>query len=281
MGLHLISTEFNESPRVALQLEGRVGRQGAFGSGRSLLVASDPGLSGMDFGELGTDDAGRACWQGRAVDMGLERQREAARLDAARARDITVEYGAVMDLWTHNYYRVRRDLVSGSAGLLDAWVRGGVSGAVTGLVSRHFPGLTVDGYAERFAALSHNVRITFGLDAGAALGCSLNDLDSLLGDLVTGRLEDMRRVLGRARFSELVRLLALGAGRRAVGGSSGAVAWHGHGFPARRFGVTDCFGGVRDLGRPAVVGFCGGVARGIPVASVPFPTGRFGRRWVC
>ena len=212
LGLHLISTEFNESPRVALQLEGRVGRQGAFGSGRSLLVASDPGLSGMDFGELGTDDAGRACWQGRTVDMGLERQREAARLDAARARDVAVEYGAVMDLWAHNYYRVRRDLVSGSAGLLDAWVRGGVSGAVNGLVSRHFPGLTVDGYAERFAALSHNVRITFGLDAGAALGCSLNDLGSLLGDLVTGRLEDMRRVLGRARFSELVRLLALGVG---------------------------------------------------------------------
>ena len=123
MGLHLISTEFNESPRVALQLEGRVGRQGAFGSGRSLLVASDPGLSGMDFGELGTDDAGRACWQGRAVDMGLERQREAARLDAARARDITVEYGAVMDLWTHNYYRVRRDLcrVRRVVGCLGAW----------------------------------------------------------------------------------------------------------------------------------------------------------------
>ncbi len=212
LGLHLISTEFNESPRVALQLEGRVGRQGAFGSGRSLLVASDPGLSGVDFGEPGTDDAGRACWQGRAVDIRLERRREEARLDAARGRDVAVEYGAVLDLQAGNYYRVRRELLSRSAGALEAWVRGGVSVAVERLVRRHFPGLTVDGYAERFAALSHNVRTTFGVDAGVALGCSLYDLGSLLGDLVIARLEDMRGALGQARFSELVRLLALAVG---------------------------------------------------------------------
>ena len=82
-------------------------------------------------------------------------------------------------------------------------------GATARLVSRHFPGLTVDAYAERFAALSHNVQATFGVDVGEVWGCSLGDLGSALGDLVTGRLEDRRRSLGMARFAELARLLAL------------------------------------------------------------------------
>ena len=81
-----------------------------------------------------------------------------------------------------------------------------------GLVSRHFPGLTVDGYAERFAALSHNVRKPLGWTLGLPWVVLSTTWGSRLGDLVTGRLEDMRRVLGRARFSELVRLLALGVG---------------------------------------------------------------------
>ena len=212
LGLHLLSTEFNESPRVALQLEGRVGRQGAFGSGRSLLAASDPALSGLEYGELGWDDAGRACWQGPAVERRLERRREEARLDAARARDVAVEYGAVVDLQAHNYYRARRELLSGSSSMVEAWACDAVAGAAARVVSCHFPGLAVDAYAERFAALSHNVQATFGVYAGAAWGCSLDDLGSVLGDLVTGRLEDRRRSLGVARFSELARLLALAVG---------------------------------------------------------------------
>ena len=235
LGLHLLSTEFNESPRVALQLEGRVGRQGAFGSGRSLLAASDPALSGLEYGELGWDDAGRACWQGPAVERRLERRREEARLDAARARDVVVEYGAVVDLQAHNYYWARRELLSGSAGMVEAWACDAVAGAAAGVVSCHFPGLTVDAYAERFAALSHNVQATFGVYVGAAWGCSLDDLGSVLGDLVTGRLEDRRRSLGVARFSELARLLALAVGDE---------LWEVHRELLRDMGTGSRIGGV-------------------------------------
>ncbi len=238
LGLHLLSTEFNESPRVALQLEGRVGRQGAFGSGRSLLAASDPALSGLEYGEPGWDDAGRACWQGPAVERRLERRREEARLDAARARDVAVEYGAVVDRQAHNYYRARRELLSGSAGMVEAWACDGVVGATARLVSRHFPGLTVDAYAERFAALSHNVQATFGVDVEAVWGCSLGDLGSALGDLVTGRLEDRRRSLGVARFAELARLLALAVGDE---------LWEVHRELLRDMGTGSRIGGVELL----------------------------------
>ena len=268
LGLHLLSTEFNESPRVALQLEGRVGRQGAFGSGRSLLAASDPALSGLEYGELGWDDAGRACWQGPAVERRLERRREEARLDAARARDVAVEYGAVVDLQAHNYYRARRELLSGSSSMVEAWACDAVAGAAARVVSCHFPGLAVDAYAERFAALSHNVQATFGVYAGAAWGCSLDDLGSVLGDLVTGRLEDRRRSLGVARFSELARLLALAVGDE---------LWEVHRELLRDMGTGSRIGGLElrtalaeyvIWGGPAVAGFCGGVARCVPVAVV-------------
>ncbi|CAI8006411.1 hypothetical protein GBAR_LOCUS4700 [Geodia barretti] len=80
----------------------------------------------------------------------------------------------------------------------------------------------------------------------------------------------MRRVLGRARFSELVRLLALGVGDE---------LWEVHRELLRGMGTGSRLGGLelRTALAEYVIWadrqwweFCGGVARGIPVASVPF-----------
>ena len=106
LGFYLVSTEFNDSPRVALQLQGRSGRQGAFGSTRSLLVKSDRWLAGLDYGSTTVDPAGRVCWEGPALERQLRRRREEAQQEEAGARAHLLEYVAVLDNHADAYYRV-------------------------------------------------------------------------------------------------------------------------------------------------------------------------------
>ena len=71
LGLYVIGAEFNESPRIDLQLRGRSGRQGEFGWARRFLSLEDRPLylhAGAALGSSGagkTDPSGRVYYEGK------------------------------------------------------------------------------------------------------------------------------------------------------------------------------------------------------------------------
>lgn len=212
LGLHVISAEFNESPRVALQLQGRSGRQGGFGSTRSLLAQSDRQLAELPYGSPGADAAGRICWQGPEIERQLRRRQESARQDTAAARALLLEYAAVLDAHADAYYRARQDTLAAAPDRLSQHADIAAQAAAAVLVARHFPGLAVDDYAARFAALSHDMQTRFGLNASPARGQPLDTLADALADSLRQRLAAQRERLSAERFAELTRLLLLSAG---------------------------------------------------------------------
>ena len=114
LGLYIISSEFNESPRVALQLKGRSGRQGQFGSNRFLLSGEDRLLAYRGSRPPGrashrkTDAAGRVYFEGNPVEQFLRRRQNAVEREAAVQRSVILDYSAVADAHTEAYYLARR-----------------------------------------------------------------------------------------------------------------------------------------------------------------------------
>ena len=212
LGLHLVSTEFNDSPRVALQLQGRSGRRGAFGSTRSLLVRSDRWLAGLEYGRPAPDPAGRVCWEGPELERQLRRRREEAQRDASSVRALLLEYAAVLDTHTDAYYRSRQETLVARPDRLGQWAHDAARSAAAGLVGRHFPSLVADDYARRFASLATELRVQYGVDAEPAWGCPLTGLGTALAELMEQHLAERRERMGEARFGELARLLLLQAG---------------------------------------------------------------------
>ena len=212
LGLHVVSTEFNDSPRVALQLQGRSGRQGAFGSTRSLLVRSDRWLTGMDFGAPAADSVGRLCWEGRELDRRLRQRREAAQRESSSARALLLEYAAVLDRHADDYYRARQETLVAEPARLKQWTDDAARFAAARLAGRHFPGLVADDYARRFSALAAELWVRYGVDAEPARGYPLDALAGALAELLQQRLAERQDQLGAARFAELSRLLLLHAG---------------------------------------------------------------------
>ncbi len=216
LGLYVISAEFNESPRVALQLQGRSGRQGQFGSTRFLLSWDDrflayrgrrpPGLAAC----RKTDAAGRVYFEGQAVERYLRRLQAEAEIEAAVQRSIIQDYAAVSDAHTDSYYRARRQAMT--ADNLSEYCIALAGDAAARLVEAYFPGGDADNYPYRLAQLVNALRQWYGIDGGGLRGLPLDELPGFLEGRLAYRLEEMQRQVGEGRFSHLARLLLLQSG---------------------------------------------------------------------
>ena len=216
LGLYVISAEFNESPRVALQLQGRSGRQGQFGATRFLLSWDDrflayrgrrpPGLAAC----RKTDAAGRVYFAGKAVERYLRRLQAEAEIEAAVQRSIIQDYAAVSDAHTDGYYRARRQAMT--ADNLSEYCIALAGDAAARLVETHFPGGDADNYPYRLAQLVNALRQWYGIEGGGLRGLPLDELPGVLEGRLAARLEEMQRQLGENRFSHLARLLLLQSG---------------------------------------------------------------------
>ena len=212
LGLRLVNVEFNDSPRVAVQLDGRSGRQGAFGSTVGIFSSSDVALSGLDFGPIGSDRLGRPCWSGSSVDLVLKKRREEVRLRSARERGLVVGYGSVMDRYLMEYYRTREAVLDWDEEDSSAWMDRAVLGLCESVVCDHFPGYTVEDYGVRFAALCRDLDDRFGLDCSELRGVDLGVVVYELKSLFDGRFEGFARRLGVGCYVGLTRLLVLSVG---------------------------------------------------------------------
>ena len=207
LGLHLISAEFNRFPRVAVQLKGRSGRQGSFGSTRCLLSWDDTWL--LNLGQkhprlkdaLRQDPAGRLYFEGPGVERFIKLRQDAAESEAAHRRSIVNDYAAVMDAHTESFYRARQRLLE--KGFPPDRLVEITLGASSRLVYQYYPRLDPVHYLTQFAALKHEAMERYGIDVAFLEGTPLDQMASAIAGVLARAVDEVSEHLGDRRFEEL------------------------------------------------------------------------------
>jgi len=216
LGLYVIGTEFNESPRIDLQLKGRSGRQGEFGWSRQflsledkLLVLRGDAIPDSTWFE-NRDSSGRVYFEGKEVDQRLERFQKNVDHEGEVQRSLVQDYAGVIDSLTHSYYRDRRQ-VMGSDDLFQRCV-GFAGEKATGLAEQYFSGCSFDDYGLQFSRLAEELAEDFGIDCSDLWGLGLDQLPNELGRLLLAKLYLEASQLSGKGFTDLARLLLLQTG---------------------------------------------------------------------
>ena len=213
LGLYVIGTEFNESPRIDLQLRGRSGRQGEFGWARRFLSLEDRPLSWQVEPALGascagkTDPSGRIYFEGKEVDQRLDRLQKRLDREGEAQRGLVQDYAGVTDSLTNAYYRARRRMME-SSNLMPSCVEFAREKGKR-LAEKYFAGSIVDDYGLQFRCLAEELEEDSGLNCSELWGMGLDQLPDELGSLLVTKLGLRASRLGRKGFSDLARLLWL------------------------------------------------------------------------
>ena len=216
LGLYVIGTEFNESPRIDLQLKGRSGRQGEFGWSRRFLSLEDRSLflhceTGLGWSADGkTDPSGRVYYEGKKVERRLERLQESLDREREAQLSLVQDYAGVTDSLTNAYYRTRRQ-VRDSSDIMSRCIEFARETAAR-LAEKYFPGSVFDAYGIQFSRLTEELEEDFGVDCSDLRGLGLDQLPDELGRLLVAKLGLEAYRLGRPGFTDLARLLWLQTG---------------------------------------------------------------------
>ena len=222
LGLCVIATEIHDSARIALQLDGRSGRQGQFGLTRAFLSLEDR-LVNLDAeaiqklsGCRGTDEAGRMRYSGPEVARRIERLQATADREGEAQRALMQDYAAELDRQTSLYYRRRQQLVETPTGPhgMTALCREAAERVAARLAAGHL-GPDFDGeYGRRFSALAEELRQDYAVDCSPLYGLDLSLMPDELAALLNQRLQQQADQLGQSEggsavFPEAARLLYL------------------------------------------------------------------------
>lgn len=213
LGLRVIGTEINLTPRVDLQLNGRSGRQGAFGMTQEFLSLEDKLINLHVEGILkhskcrNLDQAGRTYYAGNEINDHVIELQRAAELEVETQTGLIQDYLAVSDWQTHLFYRSRQQVVQcpvDSGILWNMSVRLAHEQAAD-LVGSYFPDATFEQYAIQFDRMADEVRWRYQVDTGFLKSTDLTLLPEEIGHLFLDRLEELQDSLGRQGFSSLAR----------------------------------------------------------------------------
>ena len=213
LGLHVISAEFNRFPRVALQLKGRSGRQGLFGSTRSMLSWEDPAL--LSLGQTRPalrlcqqeDSGGRIYWEGRAVENYIQRRQESAEQEAAQRRSVAADFASLIDAQSAAFYQFRQDFRVGPSVL--ELVPDLLPKRASRLVLEHFPNLDAANYLQDFKDLEREAAQRYRVDLGALYGVSLADVPEQIAGRMRAALVLLEQNYGRSDLDALARTLCI------------------------------------------------------------------------
>ncbi len=223
LGLHVINSEFIRFPRVALQLQGRSGRQGLFGSTVSLLSWEDlylttPGRKAPPMeGCQKSAGISPAYHEGPDVERYLKHRQAEAEGEAARQRSLAYDYAAVCDAHTRAYYSRRQDLLE-SGGSSSSW-RAIFHRRAAQLVNQNFPNNDTFDYASRLQELVGEAARIYHVDVRGLEGQPLDALPSLVAEEMLSRLEMLQSSATPKKFRNWTRSVLL---------ESGDEAWRQH-----------------------------------------------------
>ena len=216
LGLYVIGTEVNESPRIDLQLKGRAGRQGQFGWCRTFLSLEDQMLVYHRNSELGphntkkVDSSGRVYFEGKQVEQQRGRIQEDFDRENELGRGLVLDYTRIADYQTDRYYSIRRDVME--AGSLFENCHRFAQETGLRIRERYFPRYTFDDYGLQFARVLEEMQEDYAVDCTDLRGVGLDQFGEELSNLLVDRLAHLQSQLGPLGFTELGRLLLLQTG---------------------------------------------------------------------
>ena len=211
LGLRVIGTEINDSPRIDLQLSGRSGRQGNFGVTQSLLSLEDRLLNLHVDGILKlhrcrkVDAAGRTYFAGQPVDSHVKVVQGITEREAEVQRSMVQDYTAVLDQQTDLFYQHRRQAIDSPS--FKQKCTDLAQSLARRLVAGHFSGVTSDLYPAQFARFADELWLDYEVDCSNFWSLDLTVLPAELSQLFIGRLEGLEREIGPANFDYLAVLL--------------------------------------------------------------------------
>ncbi len=206
LGLYVIITSINKNCRTARQVIGRSGRQGAFGSTRSILSEDDPALcfssKGLTFqkSEQKSDDSGRQFFEGLKTDRSLKEIQESTESENSVFRTNLYEYQRVMEEMTSSYYGSRQKLISNS--IFSVECRKFIDEFSALLVKYHFPNPSGWDYNQQFNELAQELELDFDIQTTQLIGTSLVELPEQISRLLNTKLDSLQLTLGNIDFSE-------------------------------------------------------------------------------
>ena len=228
MGLRVIGSEVNKSARIDLQLNGRSGRQGESGVTQTFLSLEDR-LLGFHAESIlkmrkhrKVDEAGRAFFEGKAVDELIDSVQKTAEHEAEAQRGLMQDYASVLDRHTDLFYQHRRQVMESNtphchsraggnptgAGLPQLWAELACEVAAR-LAADYLPEVTLESYPLQFGEMADEILLDYRVDCSFLKGCDLTELPGELGALFVSGLEEMESRLGTAGFASLSRLIYL------------------------------------------------------------------------
>ena len=216
LGLYVIGTEVNESPRIDLQLKGRAGRQGQFGWCRVFLSLEDKMLVYHGNSALGSpdskkvDSSGRVYFEGKPVERQRSRIQENVDRENELGRGLALDYSRIADSHADRYYSIRRDVME--AGSFFGQCHRIAQETGPRIAERYFPNHTFDDYRLQFARVVEEMQEDYAVDCFDLWGVGLDQLGEELSNLLTARLAHFQSQLSPLGFTELARLLLLETG---------------------------------------------------------------------
>ena len=215
LGLHVIGTELNQSRRIDLQLVGRSGRQGAFGSSRSIFSMEDQPLAFNTSKSTFVVDKVAGRTSEREFYTGAEVEKYVAAIQRSVERDDQVQRGTsyefthVIESQTLAYYRMRREFISSDSLISDC--RDFVKECAGHIVGRQLPITGVDKYQPRFARMAQELLADYGIDCYDLEGVGLGNLPGIVEERLLERLSQLQENLGDSKFARFARLIYLQA----------------------------------------------------------------------
>ena len=213
LGLYVIGTEINDTPRIDLQLNGRSGRQGEFGLTQTFLSLEDRLINLEADGVLKltrrrqVDPAGRTYFAGKEIARHVEKVQKNAQREGEVQRNLIRDYAAVLDRQTHLFYRCRQQIIESDS--MKEMCRNVVEERASRLVAQYLSSETDELYCVQFDRLAEEVRLDCGADCSNLYGCDLNLLPGELGRLFIAKLDRLESRAGVRVFSDMVKLIFL------------------------------------------------------------------------
>ena len=215
LGLHVIGTEVNDSYRVDLQLRGRAGRQGAYGSSKLIVSLEDQPV--VYRGITGAYTSGDGSVRDSEAPRLIDRLQSAVEQDAECIRNVGRDYDRVIEQQTNTYYGLRRSVTKSNHCFDDCLDL--VTQVTRQILGKHFQVRTDHTYDQSFNKMTEELMYDFGIDASNLWGLGSDNLEIGVSQLMAQGLNALGDSLGPHKFDQLSKNLFL---------MTGDDLWTGH-----------------------------------------------------
>ena len=180
-----------------LQLRGRAGRQGAYGSSKLIVSLEDQPV--VYRGITGAYTSGDGSVRDSEAPRLIDRLQSAVEQDAECMRNVGRDYDRVIEQQTNTYYGLRRSVTESNHCFDDCLDL--VTQVARQILGKYFQVRTDHTYDQSFNKMAEELMYDFGIDASNLWGLGSDNLGIGVSQLMAQGLNGLRDSLGPHKLS--------------------------------------------------------------------------------